>query len=42
MTGLYMLILLGVAALVIAACRESTDITDNTPPTSPTKDAYDV
>jgi len=42
MTGICLLVLVGVAALVIAACRESEDITENTPPTPPTKDAYNV
>lgn len=42
MTGLFMLALLGVVVLIMAGCRESQDITDNTPSAPPTKDAYDV
>ena len=42
MTGICLLVLLGVAVLLIAACSESEAITENTPPTPPTKDAYNV
>lgn len=42
MIGIYMLLLLSVAVLFKAAIEESTEITDNTPSTQPTRDAYDV
>lgn len=42
MTGLYLLVLVGIAALFIAASRESMSINDHAPTAPPTKDAYDV
>jgi len=41
-TGIFILVLIGVMVLIHEGWRESTDITDNTPPTAPTKDAYDA
>jgi hypothetical protein len=42
MTGLYLLVLVGIAALFIAASRESMAINDHAPTAPPTKDAYYV
>jgi hypothetical protein len=42
MTGIYMLLLLAVFAVVAYGYHESTDIADDSPPAPPTKDAYSV
>lgn len=41
-TGIFLLALLGVAALAIFGSQESQEITDNSRPAPPTSDAYDT
>lgn len=40
--GLFLLVLVGLCALFITASHESQSITDESLPSPPTKDAYDV
>ncbi len=42
MDGLYLLLFLGVCCIAIFGYRESIVVTDNSPTTPPTRDAYDV
>ena len=42
MTGIYMLLLLAVFAVVTYGYYESSEIADNSPPAPPTRDAYSV